>query len=99
MALYKISDESPAGCDAYLGEGTSELFPMKFCSTRWIEDQPVAAQVLEVWSFIASTAKHWLHLSKSKRPKNNKSFDALVEHRQDLLIPANFHFFPFTAEY
>ena len=47
-ALYKIFNESPARCDVYLHEGTSEVFPMKVCSTRWIEDQPVADRALEV---------------------------------------------------
>ena len=96
-ALYKIFNESPARRDVYLHEGTSEVFPMKFCSTRWIEDQPVADRALEVWSSVVSTVKHWQSLSKSKRPKNNKSYDTLVEHHQDLFIPAKFHFFSFTA--
>ena len=57
------------------------------------EDQAVADRALEVWLFIVSAAKHWLSLSKSKRPKNNKSNETLVKHHQDLLIPAKFYFF------
>ena len=57
-ALYKIFNESPARHDVYLHEGTSEVFPMKFCSTGWIEDQPVAYRALEVWSSVVSTVKH-----------------------------------------
>ena len=46
--LYKIFDESPARRDVYLRDGTSKVFPMRFCSARWIEDQPVADWALEV---------------------------------------------------
>ena len=70
---------------------------MKFCSTRWIEDQPVADRAMEVCSSVVSSVKHWQSLSKSKRPKNNKSYGTLVEHHQDLFIPAKFHFFSFIA--
>ena len=94
-ALYKISNKSPAHHDAYLREGISKVFPMKFSSTRWIEDQPFADPALEVWSFVVSTMKHWLSLSKSKRPKNNKTYDTLVEHHQDLL--KKIHFFSLIA--
>ena len=47
-ALYKIFDESPARGDVYLHEWTSKVFPINFCITRCIEDQPVADQALEV---------------------------------------------------
>ena len=59
-ALYKIFDESPARCDVYiyLCEGTSEVFSMKFCTTRWIEDQPAADQTLEVLPSVVSIVKH-----------------------------------------
>ena len=40
--LCKIFDESPACRNVYLCEETSEVFPMKCGSTRWIEDQPNA---------------------------------------------------------
>ena len=70
---------------------------MKFCSTRWVEDQPVADRAMEVCSSVVSSVKHWQSLSKSKRPKNNKSYDTLVVHHPDLFIPTKFHFFSFIA--
>ena len=69
----------------------------KYCTTRWIENQPVAARALDVWPSVVSTVKHWISLSKSKQPKNNKNSDTLVKHHQDLLIPAKCHFFSFIA--
>lgn len=41
--------------------------------------------------------KHWLNLSKSNRSKNNKSYDTMMDHPQDSLIPVKFHFFSFIT--
>ena len=71
-AMFKIFDESPARRDVYMREGSSAKFPIKFCETRWIEDEPVADRALEVWPSVVSTVKHWEGLCKSSRPKNNK---------------------------
>ena len=95
-SLFKIFDDSPARRDVYLNEGTSEVFPLKFCAIRWIEDEPVAHRGLEVWSSVVSAVKFWLKLTKSKQPKN-KSFETLLKYYQDPFIPAKLHFFAFTA--
>ena len=89
-------NESPARWDVFLKEGTSGKFPLKFCETRWIEDQDVAEQASEIWSLIVSTVKYWEGLCKSKRLQN-KSYEASVAHHQDLLIPAKLQFFIFIA--
>ena len=75
----------------------NDKFPLKFCATRWIEDQLVADQAYVLWPSMVCTVKHWMNLCPSKRPQNNKSFDTLVEHSLDLLIPAKFQFFSFIA--
>ena len=77
-ALYKVFNESPAPHEVYLREGTSEEFPMKFRSARWIKDQPVANRALEVWPTVMLT------FSKSNQPKNNKNYNTLVRDYQDL---------------
>ena len=96
-ALFKILDESPARRDVYLKEGTSGKFALKFCETRWIEDDDVAERALEMWGSMVATVKYWEGLSKSKRPRNNTSYDTLVTYHKDLLIPAKLHFFVFIA--
>ena len=96
-AMFKILDQSPARRDVYLKEGTSEKFPQSFSETRWIEDEPVADRALKTWSSIVALVRHFEGLSKSKRPQNNKSYDTLVEHHTDLLVPAKLHFFRFLA--
>ena len=70
---------------------------MKFCEPRWIEDKEVAERALEVWESVVATVRYWEGLSKSKKPRNNKSFDCLVIHHQDLLMTAKLHFFAFIA--
>ena len=83
-ALYKVFHESPAPHEVYLREGTSEEFPMKFRSARWIKDQPVANRTLEVWPTVTSTVQHLVTFSKSSQPKNNKNYNTLVRDHQDL---------------
>ena len=70
---------------------------MKFCEPRWIEDKEVAERALEIWESVVATVRYWRGLSKSKKPRNNKSFDYLVIHHQDLLMTAKLHFFAFVA--
>ena len=65
-ALYKIFDESPARREVYIRVGSSDKFPLKFCATRWIEDQPVADQDYVLWPSIVCTVKHWMNLCPSK---------------------------------
>ena len=96
-ALFKILDESPARRDVYLRIGDSERFPLRFCDTRWIDDVPVSNRALEIWPSIVAFINHFEGLCKSKRPQNNKSYDRLVTHRLDLLVPSKFHFFSFLA--
>ena len=97
-AMFKILDESPMRRDIYLREGTSGKFPSTFSDTRWIEDEPVADRALEVWSSIVALVKHFQGLCQSKRPRNNKSYDTLVENYIDLLVPSKLHFFRFMAQ-
>ena len=48
---------------------------MKFCETWWIEEKEADECVLEVWKSVVATVRYWESLCKSKKPKNNKSFD------------------------
>ena len=96
-AVHKIFNESPALRDVYLKEGSLSKFPIKFCKTRWIEDKEVPELTLEVWESVVATVRYWESLFKSKKPKNNNSFDTSVIHYQDLLMKAKLHFFAFVA--
>lgn len=67
-----------------------------FCATRWVEDQAIADRALIVWESIRKTVKFWEALPKSKRPQNN-SYNVVLEHCNDPLVPAKLHFFSFIA--
>ena len=67
----------------------------RFCSTRWIEDESVASRAIQIWESIVKVIKQVL--SASKRPKQNKSYEALVKHYLDRVMLAKFHFFKFVA--
>ena len=95
--MHNIFNESPARHDVYLKEQSSSKFQIKFCETRWIEDKEVAERALKVWESVVATVRYWEILCKSKKPKNNNSFDTLVIHYQDLLMTAKLHFFAFIA--
>ena len=90
-AMWKIFDGSPARRGNYIRESGCDIFPLHFCKTRWVEDEPVAARGIFV-----QVVKHWLSLSKSKRPCNNKLFNTLVKYHANQLI-SKLHFVKYIA--
>ena len=68
----------PAKRDLYINLNRSDNFCLMFCQMGWVEDESVASRAIDVWKFVVSVINHYESLSKSKRPKNNKSHDLLV---------------------
>ena len=65
---------------------------------RCIEDKQVAVKAIEVWEGVVKVITHWCALPANKRPKENKSFDMLVEHHKDFFMLAKLRFFtPISA--
>ena len=95
-AEFFVFDESPARRDVYIKETGSEVFPLHFCKTRWVEDKIVASRTIQIWPDISKVVRHWLSLVISKQPQN-KSFDVLVKHHADLLMLIKLHFLKFIA--
>ena len=58
----------------------------RFCPTRWVEDRSVAERTDKVWDSVVKVIKHWEGLSQ------NKSYETLVKHYTDPLMPAKFKF-------
>ena len=50
-----------------------DVFPLRFCQTCWVEDEPVAIQAIEVSENVVNVIKHFQTLlCKSKQlSKNN----------------------------
>ena len=92
-SMWKLLSDSPPRRDEYLKLGVSGKFPLKFCATRWVENEDTAERAMLVWPDIILLINHFLSLSKSKQPKNNKSYDRLVKVFKDKLVPLKLMFF------
>ena len=75
----------------------SELFPKKFCPTRWTENQAVVTRV-EIWENLQNTIKEFSSLPKNKRPQC-KSYDTLLSYVSDPLMKVKFQFFKDQASH
>ena len=86
-----LLDKSPAYGGEFLKVCTVSppLFPMKFCATRWVENEMVASKAISIVQLI----KEYMLKPASKRPKNNVSFDNLVASCKYILIPVKLHIF------
>ena len=93
QAMWKILHDSCARRDIYKTVNRTDLFPLPFCKTRWVEDEKVAVRGIEVWPCIVEFIKYFQSLTQSKRPKNNKSYDTLVRNYNDKLMLSKMQFF------
>ena len=91
---YQILHDSPASRAYYITITKSNKFPLAFCSTRWIEDRPVADRLLEIWPEIVKVVNYWNSLPKSKQLKC-KTFITVVNAVNDLLTPLKLSFFSY----
>ena len=85
-SMWKLLSDSPARRDEYLKLSVSGKFPLKYCAIRWVENEDTAEGAMLVWPDIILLINHFLSLSKSKQPKNNKSYDRLVKVFKDKLV-------------
>lgn len=92
-AMWKLFNDSPARRDLYIQLNTSTVFPLMFCQTRWVEDEPVAVRAMQVWEYVVAVIKHFQSLSKSKQPAKNQSYDTLVSYQSDALMMLKFQMF------
>ena len=93
---HRILAATPARREDYFNITGSTTYPLPFCSTRWIEDKPVAERLIDVWRNILKIFDFWEGLVKSKQPKS-KSYDNVKAHINDKLIVAKLHFFAYVA--
>ena len=70
---FRTLHGNPARRVDYTSVSGSEMFPLFFCATRWVEDKPVADQLIEIWDNIVNIVRYWEKLPKSKQP-SSKSF-------------------------
>ena len=96
--MWKLFHDSPTRSKTYIRLLQSELFPRKFCPTRWTENQEVVTRATEIWENLQRTIKEFSSLPNSKRPQC-KSYDTLLLYVSDPLIKVKFHFFKDLASH
>ena len=96
-ALWYLFHDSPARRDDYTTVTGSTVFPLKFCSTRWIEDDRVAERALEVWPNVEKYIQHVSKEPKSKQP-TSASFSTIEKATKDVLVPAKLQVFVYIAK-
>ena len=74
----------------------NSISQFRFCATQWVEDQPVAEHAIQIWNSFKVVINYWEGLCKSKRP-SKKSYESLVQHYKDPLIPSKLQFFAFIG--
>ena len=110
LALHMLADHlwkhmglllSPNCCYATSYQHFFQCTPIiiilfRFCQRRWAEDCPLPERALEVWLSVLKVIKYWERLCKSSRP-SIKSYQVVVDHYTEKLIPCKLQFFSFIA--
>ena len=69
-ALWHLFHDSTAGREDFTAVTGCIVFPLKFCATRWVEDEKVAQRAIEIWlnieQYIANV------LNETKEQTSNK---------------------------
>lgn len=91
-SLYNLFHDAPARAEDFVNITGSTQFPRKFCSTRWLEDAPVAERAIMIWPNIVKYVNETLKGPKGKVPKI-QSFNTVQASTQDPFITAKLQFF------
>jgi hypothetical protein len=83
-SLWYLFCDSPARREDFTTVTGSTTFPLQFCSTRWIEDAPVAERAVEIWKDVCTYIESVEKKPKYKRP-NSTSYIAVLRATNDPL--------------
>lgn len=95
--LWRLFHDTYVRRTSYTDITNSTVFPLKFCATRWVEDEPVASRALKIWPNIVKYVLVTLKKKKSEIPTCT-SFDVVREAVADKLMVAKLEFFIFIAK-
>jgi hypothetical protein len=84
-ALHSHFYHTPARREDYKKITDSDKFPKKFCGTRWLENEPVAARALEIWPNIVE----YLNATDN----DSTHFVTLTSAAKDVFTLPRLHFF------
>ena len=94
-SLYYLFSDSPARRKDYSRITGSQVFPLQFWSTLWIEDVPVAERIVETWTNISKCIED---LEKKFKKPTNASCGAGVRAVNDVLTLPKLHIFSAIAK-
>lgn len=89
-SLYYLFKVSPARRSLYTHYSGSDMFPLKFCSVRWLENSKVAQRVVEI---LSNVKKFIDGVEKDKLQPTSKSYGIVKSAITDELLPAKLMFF------
>ena len=93
QSMFKLFNDSPARREVYIKLSGTDKFAIRFCPTRWTENESVAERAINVWDAYVSVIEYYSKLCASKQPQKNKSYDTLQAHYTDKLMKVKFQAF------
>ena len=98
-SLWYLFANSPARQEDYTAITDSKEFPLQFCSTRWVEDVPVAERAIDIWPNICKYLDSVCSRPKLKLTSSSSSFAQVVKATNDVLTLPQLHVFVRIAKY
>ena len=96
-ALHRIFHESPARREDFTKITGSQIFPLKFCPHRWVENARVANRALLVLGNVNAYVDTIIRQPKAYTVPSNKSFDTVKEGCKCALMVAKLMVFESVA--
>lgn len=91
-SLFYLFHGSPARMKDFMDITGSNLFPLQFCGTRWVEDSNVAKRAVICWDNVKKYIHRISSGPKNKIPKCN-SYKVISDAVKDNFTPAKLHVF------
>lgn len=92
--IYNLFKDVPARRALYTQYSKSELFPLKFCSHRWLENVEVAQRGIDIIPFLRMFVEG---LKKEKKEPTSATYRNVVKSLKDPLLAAKLAFFKSVA--
>lgn len=96
-AIWYLFHDSPARRDDFQSITKSNVFGLQFCSTRWVEDVPVAERAIAIWPNIVKYVNETLKKTKKNIP-TVASFITVRDFTRDPLVITKLQVFISTAK-
>lgn len=90
-SLYTLFNNTPARRDDFIRVTDSDIFQLKFCSHRWVENVSVAEPAIKIWENIKTYINKVLE--KELPNPGTVSFDIVRESCADVLVIARLYSF------